>query len=284
MKDTFTIHTIRTIDHCAGYPTPTFLASLASHSRCVEPFEVFLGAAFSELSIKLAGAHADWTIVLNSHVAPATWIEQCSKKLVIVYNTEVESTWSGAYRGLMNRAHAVWHYSSAYTFGNNPSYVPLWLPAAGQKPRLHGPERSVSMGFYGSLNHRRMRVLADAGITNVATFGTYGRALEDYVQNCSAIISPQYYEGAPVCHARIMQALSFGCQVLSEDGPDSEDFPGVYFASYDRLAECAKLITSGNARLRADSIASRVPSTPMAGTAHLKESRFELLKQALKSL
>ncbi|WP_414462577.1 methyltransferase type 11 [Hyphomicrobium sp. DY-1] len=82
--------------------------------------------------------------------------------------------------------------------------------------------------FYGDDKVDRRRKILDALAKEFRIHilnDTFGKDLRDAVRASKVVVNIHYYEGALLESTRIFEALSLGCQVVSEVGFDQEDYP-----------------------------------------------------------
>ena len=140
----------------------------------------------------------------------------------IVYQIEIAGTkhFSWGYFQLIQKAKAIWEYSM-----DNASFYQHYNPNVYYMPPLtennHGKEnRTIPYLFYGWIegSNRRKWLLNELSkhikITTVTN--TTGAQMWRMLQKTWTVINVHYYNGAPMELFRINEALSHGCNVVSE--------------------------------------------------------------------
>jgi hypothetical protein len=196
-----------------------------------------------ELAIALASALVDapgeGVVWLGAHVDPPLDPEG-----VVIYQTECleAACWDHRYRYTLAHARAVWDYSLINMGGyyaRQKVHVPIGRSQAFDRPVRRCGQRTIDVGFVGSLNERRRQALAyiDRELTSpiqVLPFGTYGAERDAWVSRCKVIVCPHYYPNAPAEQVRIVPITAAGVAVVGEYSPDCHRVPG-RFASYGHL-------------------------------------------------
>lgn len=162
---------------------------------------------------------------------------------VVIFQTEcLESVAfeGAAYPARLARARAVWDYSTV-NMGGYDARRKVHCPL-GQSPAFERIARAqvqtIRIGFVGSVNDRRARVLAGTGATHIP-FGTYGAKRDELLGQCRVVVVPHYYPDAPAEQVRIVPLAAAGIAVVAEYSPDSAHVPGV-FVAYDTLVDGAQ--------------------------------------------
>lgn len=195
----------------------------------------------SALTHVLDGAPGDGVVWLGAHASEPP----CAVEDTVIFQTEcLEAACfrDERYRGVLARARAVWDYSLINMGGYHARrkvHVPLGRSPAFDRPLLRRGQRTIDVGFVGSMNQRRAQVLSaiDRELPRpieVLPFGTYGAERDAFVSCCKVIVCPHYYENAPTEQVRIIPAVAAGVAVVGEYSPDCYRVPG-RFAAYDRL-------------------------------------------------
>ena len=112
--------------------------------------------------------------------------------------------------------------------------------------------KTVDVLFYGTLNQRRARILAEleaAGLKVERVDGAYGPELTPAIRRARLVLSVHFYEAALFPVARILQPVAQGVPVVCEDSIFSarSDWSrsGIRFAAYDKLVPaCLELLRS----------------------------------------
>lgn len=180
----------------------------------------------------------------------------------VIFQTEVGGTrwFTSLYRQKLARARAVWDYSTV----NRAAYdcrewfhVPL---------RFHESmvwtnwkrEPSNVVGFFGSLNPRRLAYIKEATCMPVQ-FGIPRRA---WLANVGSVVSAHYYNvPSPVEQARIGMLLANAIPVVAEHSPDEKDYPGPVYANGAELVRIAKTLTPFDGKIQHAAFRAK-------GTAH----------------
>lgn len=87
-------------------------------------------------------------------------------------------------------------------------------------------ERPIDILFFGSLNERRAKIIAEveAGGLNVTRLSSplYGPERDDLIRQAKAVFNCHFYESARFEQARAFQCLSLGTPVISERTPATQ--------------------------------------------------------------
>lgn len=153
----------------------------------------------------------------------------------IVYQTEIgTSQWFGKnYLNQISKAKAVWDYSTRNTFRyySHNKNISIVTPGVWEQER---EEKDIAVTFYGWVNgsHRRKELLSQIGKEiplNIVT-NKMGNDMWNILRRTKVVLNIHFYHNSPLEVFRINEALSFGCQVVSES-PVSDDYKGlVHFA------------------------------------------------------
>ena len=204
------------------------------------------------------------TIVLGSNLL-------ASRPLVlapdsILYNLEQidrESTWLTPALLELFRRFEVWDYSSRNASKYSalgllePRVVPIGF--APELTRIKAaPTEDIDVLFYGSLNERRTRVLAElqaAGLRTKVVFGVYGDQRDQLIARSKVVLNVHHYEAKVFEIVRVSYLLANRRCVVSECGADREEERelenGVAFADYcDLVATCVRLCADAEMRAR----------------------------------
>lgn len=128
--------------------------------------------------------------------------------------------------------------------------------AAIFRPEL-ATEKSVDVLFFGSLNERRQRVLAQieaAGLTVETVSGAYAWELTPAILRARLVLHVHFYETRLFPIARMLQPVANGVPVVCETSVHSRlsdwSQSGMVFAEYDALAAaCVALLGSPQRQL-----------------------------------
>ncbi len=165
----------------------------------------------------------------------------------IIYQTEVAgSAWfTDAYRAKLARAPAVWDYSSIHRGKYDCkawAHVPLrWNEALVTVNR--SVPRDIQIGFCGSLNEHRMRVLLRGKVKAEIMPTAFGADRDRWLSRVRVMAVPHFYPGCPVEQNRIGHLLANGIAVVAENAPDQDDYPGPIYTSPDRIMDTAASLT-----------------------------------------
>ena len=234
-------------------------------------------AAFSEVAIGLQGGLRE----LGCHAPIVTERNRIQGKAIILganlladlpdikppgksilYNLEQitpGSEWlSPGYLKLLRRHH-VWDYSQynieqlAMLGIRNVTHCPIGYSEALSR---FDPDtqKDIDVLFYGSLNERRNRILADmknTGLRVESLFGVYGKQRDAVIARSRIVLNIHYYPSKIFEIVRISWLLANRVCVVSEQSPrDSalaavED--GIILAPYDRLVSTCQEVIEKNA-------------------------------------
>lgn len=200
------------------------------------------------------------TIVFGAHLlqdAPP-W-----PSTAIIYNTEhnASAAMRPDYLDLLRR-HIVWDYSAdnaaalAARLGKPVLHVPL-----GYTPELatiQAADEDIDVLFYGSLNDRRQRVLADlaaAGLRVEAPFGLYGAARDALIARAKIVLNVHFYVPGHFEVIRVGHLMANRKAVVTELNPgetiDPDLAPGLACVPYDDLVPAIRaLIADPDRRAR----------------------------------
>ena len=209
----------------------------------------------------VAGARA---IVLGAHLLPAGQIDLVPAG-TIIYNLEqvdpASPVWTAAYCNLLRRLE-VWDYSRRnierlVTAGiaGRVKHVPVgYVPELTRIPAQ--PVQDIDVLFYGSINDRRARVIAqlrDMGLNVQAVFGVYGQERDALIARAKVVLNLHYYNTSIFEIVRVSYLLANVKAVVSEYhlGTEIEEdlVDAVKLAAYDELAPaCRELVDDEEGR------------------------------------
>ena len=168
----------------------------------------------------------------------------------IIYQLEAKgSEWfSGPngerYKRLLARAREVWDYSKVnYTEyeAKVRRHVPLlWTKSLENLPIV---DKDIDVGFYGSLNERRIEALggpASIGQRVQVLFNKFGEERNRWLARQKVTIVPHFFENHPVEQARIGHMMANGIAVVAEESVDQADYPGPIYVPRDRILSTAE--------------------------------------------
>lgn len=185
----------------------------------------------------------------------------------VIYNTEQmqsgSSFDSAGYRDLLKRF-PVWDYSArnlerlrAFIASDRLHYVPVgYVP---ELTRIEPSERDdIDVLFYGSLNARRNKVLADleaAGLRVHHAFGVYGVERDRLISRAKVVLNVHFYPTNIFEIIRVSYLLANRKAVVSEFSPDTEIISelkdAVALAAYEDLVETCRLLVSDSSKREA---------------------------------
>ena len=137
------------------------------------------------------------------------------------------------YLALLRRS-AVVDYDAANVgaYAQDPADVPVVTFGYGaylDKPALPLDERPIDLLFFGSMNERRKRFIAqvEAAGFGVAVFDApiYGPERDAYIRQAKAVLNCHFYESNRFEQARAFHCLSLGTPVISEYTPTTDPVP-----------------------------------------------------------
>jgi SAM-dependent methyltransferase len=121
------------------------------------------------------------------------------------------------------------------SFAHAP-YLTAPAPALDQRP--------IGLLFFGALNDRRIRLLAQieaSGHKPIVVQGLYGPERDDCVRQAKAVFNCSFYESPRFEQARVFQCLSLGTPVISERREGSNPAPqfedSVFWVSTEGMRE-----------------------------------------------
>lgn len=205
-------------------------------------------------------------ILFGSHVLPPEALSQLPARCV-VFNAEQIGSGSAfdspGYREILGR-YPVWDYS-ARNVETLRSFLPpgrvLHVPV-GYAPALTRIEPSavqdIDVLFYGSINERRKKILADlqrAGLAMRYAYGVYGAERDRLIARAKVVVNIHFFPTKIFEIFRVSYLLANRKAVVSEFSHDTEIDPrlkeAVRLASYDDLvAACCALVRDHAARAR----------------------------------
>jgi hypothetical protein len=137
------------------------------------------------------------------------------------------------YLQLLRRS-AVVDYDAANVpaYAQDPDDVPIVSFGYGaylDEPTLALEERPIDLLFFGSMNARRQRFIAqvEAAGFNVAAFDSpvYGPERDGYIRSAKAVLNCHFYDSNRFEQARAFHCLSLGTPVISEYTPTTAPAP-----------------------------------------------------------
>jgi hypothetical protein len=190
----------------------------------------------SEMAPKDYRGPRDWVdVIMNPHRAPELapiWARHPDQ--VVLYETENLISAAG-WRMASERVRRAcprnkwWNYSAANSavFGDTPK--PLRIPP-GERAHTTGasPPKIVDVAFVGSMNQRRMDLLAGlrrAGATvavHTAARGLFGADLAAFEAQARVVLNVHYYAPGIFESFRVVPAVARGARVVSELSIDNE--------------------------------------------------------------
>jgi len=164
----------------------------------------------------------------------------------IVYQVEVfSSKWfTPRYLETIKGALCVWEYdrmnaTSYKGYNQNVFIVP---PGIKRQPVV---EKDIDILFYGSMNSKRQHILAELGneFNITVANGYFGKDMWDMLARAKTVLNIHFYESVrgkyPLETFRVNEALSFGCDVVSE-GPAHADYPISWASSIEGYAKALR--------------------------------------------
>lgn len=152
----------------------------------------------------------------------------------------------------LSRRYPIWDYSPANMSYWNEHNIAAQLVPIGYVPELTRipphPRPDIDVLFYGSMNARRQKVLAEleASSVKVVVVQEFGKLRDDAISRSKVILNIHYYDSPRLFEwVRVSYLLSNLKAVVCET---SEDFPlallsGVAAATYETLgAACQQLL------------------------------------------
>ncbi len=226
------------------------LTDLGSHARCVR------GGA------ELSGAR---TLVLGANLLAADpALARGLHPDAVLFNLEQiqeHTPWCGPELLSLLRRHTVVDYSRQNIERLRSMGIHgVGLLEIGHHSSLEriepGSTEEIDVLFYGSLNERRSRVLAELerrGLHVYHAFGVYGAARDALIARSKVVLNVHHYDARVFEIVRVSYLLANGRFVVSESGGDHElEAPfsdGLAFADYDELADvCHRFVQNPGAR------------------------------------
>lgn len=140
-------------------------------------------------------------------------------KNYILYQTEVYGNhwWDENYRNICRGALQIWDYSESnldqYDFGNDKFLIPPFKFDVGPLP-----EKNINYLFYGYINDRRKAKLAQINVPSIRIVNDiYREEMLEILKRTKTVINIHAYDNSPIELFRITEALSCGCEVMTED-------------------------------------------------------------------
>ncbi len=205
------------------------------------------------------------------------------RRIIFQLEQSVSSRWfSEEYIECLNSSFAVFDYSLRnieFLASRGIAFPHVHYLPIGSVPRHRGSEhdsvKSVDVLFYGDYKSspRRQRLL-NAARENFSVRicdETFGEQMASEIRRARVVLNLHYYENALLEMPRILECISLGVPVVSEDTEDLSDYPEVssavkFFATGDELA----MITA--IRQSLDD-----PRFDVARAAELSARRFEFM-------
>ena len=173
--------------------------------------------------------------VFGAHLGfPADWLE---RHACVFVNLEQLGQGGAAvspdYLKLLRRS-AVVDYDAANVpaYAQDPDDVPIvsfGYASYLDQPGLPLEERPIDLLFFGSMNARRQRFIAqvEAAGFNVAAFDSpvYGPERDEFIRRSKAVLNCHFYESNRFEQARAFHCLSLGTPVISEYTPTTAPAP-----------------------------------------------------------
>jgi hypothetical protein len=240
------------------------------HHHAVDDVALGLMAGLERLGIRSAIVSrpdeiTGRSIVLGSHLLPSLpeYPDQLPRDLVLFNLEQVtrRSPWiTPAYVDLL-RNHEAWDYSEQnLSAWREMGLDHVRLCGIGYEPELQriptGIGQDIDILFYGSLNHRRARILAalqDAKLRVRALSGAYGTARDRVIARAKIVLNMHYHEAQIFEMVRVSYLLANRRFVVSEAGADRTGIDlfagGLAFAPYEQLVDtCLRYATDPEAR------------------------------------
>jgi hypothetical protein len=155
-------------------------------------------------------------------------------KRYIVMQTEIAGshwfTWR--YMNTLKNALCIWEYNEDNISAYKHVHKKIAVVSPGICPQQGAPSRDISILFYGWVqgSERREKMLKE--LVHTLPVGIITNKLEneiwDLLRRTQVVINLHYYDNSPLELFRINEALSFGCEVVSEGC--SEKYSMVHFA------------------------------------------------------
>lgn len=262
------------------------------HSDCFREVAEGLQSALRSLghSVVVAENSVDAqaiSIVLGAHLLTREEMESLPAS-TIVYNLEQlgGSELPAWYMALASRVR-IWDYS--------PLHIEMWkklpcleqpvLVEIGFAPELRriplNAKPEIDVLFYGSVNERRRKILADlvaAGLKVHVAFGIYGRDRDLLIAHSKIVLNLHAYDTKAFEIVRVSYLLANAKAVVSEESPDMGTLrDAVAVFPYEGLVEgCLALIRSDAERKKVEARGFRLFSArsqarilePIVGRAH----------------
>lgn len=110
------------------------------------------------------------------------------------------------------------------------------------------PGKDFDVLFYGGINERRFNILSklDRKFRLKVAVGVFGPPLYELISRSKTVVNIHIQNASPLESTRICESLSLGAQVVSENSPDSSDYPN--------LSASISLIDAGNTSGLVDAI------------------------------
>lgn len=153
------------------------------------------------------------------------------------------------------RAHEVWDYDQSNVLALAKLGIKAHLVPIGYVPQLERivtQPQDIDVLFYGSINERRAKIIADLesrGVQVVARFDDYGATRDELIARAKIVLNVHFYPTQIFEIVRVSYLLTNRKCVVSE-GPVERDFmESVTFTSYDHLADtCCELLADAPGR------------------------------------
>ncbi|MEH0168638.1 methyltransferase domain-containing protein [Roseateles microcysteis] len=134
---------------------------------------------------------------------------------------------------------------AAYGQDQAPLLPLLYSPYLAVAEAVPLEQRPIDLLFFGVLNERRSRMLAqiEAAGVNVAQFDAplYGPERDDYIRLSKAVFNAHFYASSRFEQTRVAHCLSLGTPVIAERGPETRPHAAfedaVHWVNEETLAE-----------------------------------------------
>ncbi len=171
-------------------------------------------------------------IVFGAHIRPEKNLELPPN--TVIFNTEQvpeKNAWiNPAYRECLEQ-HFVWDYSDSNLAHLHDRSRRVDFFHVDKLNRISPEEhREFDLIFYGSMNDRRKKILANLagrGIKIKTVFGLYGPERDALLRKARAVLNLHFYDAQIFQQIRAFYALSNGIPVISENYPEGSA-PALY--------------------------------------------------------
>jgi hypothetical protein len=187
----------------------------------------------------------DMYVVVSVHAFPE--LPPPSKRIAVQLEQKSSNWFTDANKAAMRESHALLEYNfdnlqflAAAGIKSNVWYLPL-----GGDPSLLGaasPKKDFDLIFYGDMRSPRrqlmLAVLEKICRLKVVT-ETFGPQMHDMIRRAKFVINIHYFVPSQLEVYRILEVLSLGVPVISEDAPDRHLYPElssvVQFFDFDSI-------------------------------------------------